>query len=354
MGHVGLHALGHLGHEHVLEGALGGLGALGGELLLDVGLQLLQGVELGHVLGELIVQGGDFLDLDLVDLDVEHHGLAGQLGGVVLGEGDVDVLLLAGLHADELLLEAGDEAAGADLQIEVLALAAIEGHAVVKALEIDVGGVALLDGALHGHETAVAVGHFLQAGVDIGGHDLDLGLGRFQTLILAQLHLGVHGHGTLEHHAVLGAGLQLHLGIAHHVQLLLLHSGLVGIGQDNIDSFLVEHLRAVHLLDDLAGGFAHTEAGYVDLTAHLQIRLVDGGLELLGARLDGQSDAALFQFLAAFHSHFLFPPFRMGVVYMPMSIHLSMITEKNGNFHCFFSYSQIFLGTKSSQSPATR
>ena len=244
---------------------------------------------------------------------MEDHGLAGQLGGIVLGEGDVDVLLLAGLHADELILKARHEAAGADLQIEIFTLTAVEGHAVVEALEVDVGGVALLHGALHGHQTTVAVGHLLQAGVDVGGDHLDLRLGGLQALVLAQLHLGIHGHGALEHHAVLGAGLQLHLGITHHFQLLLLHGRLVGVGQDDIDSLLVEDLSAVHLLDDLAGGLADTEAGYVDLTAHLQIRLIDGGLELLGARLDGQSNSAFLQFLTAFHSHLFIPPFRIGL-----------------------------------------
>mgnify|MGYP007003604533 CR=1 FL=1 len=42
-----------------------------------------------------------------------------------------------------LILKAGDKAAGADLQIEVFALAAVESHAVVEALEVDGGGVAL-------------------------------------------------------------------------------------------------------------------------------------------------------------------------------------------------------------------
>ena len=79
-----------------------------------------------------------------------------RLRGVVLGEGDVDILLLAGLHADQLVLETGDKATGADLKIKVLALAAIERLAVVKALKIDIRGVALLHGAVHGDQTAVA------------------------------------------------------------------------------------------------------------------------------------------------------------------------------------------------------
>ena len=114
-------------------------------------------------------------------------GLPASSAGVVLGEGDVDVLLLAGLHADDLILEAGDKAAGAELEVEVLTLAALEGNAVVEALKVDVGGVALLGGAVHAHETAVAVGHLLQAGVDVGGHDLDLGLGGLKALVLARV-----------------------------------------------------------------------------------------------------------------------------------------------------------------------
>ena len=306
VGDVGLDALGHLGHQHILKGVLGGGGALVGHLLLDVGLQLLQRVELGHVLGELVVDGGQLLDLDLVDLDVEHHGLAGQLGGVVLGEGDVDVLLLAGLHADELILEAGNEAAGADLQIKSLALAAVEGHALVKALEVDVGGVALLDSALHDHQTAVAVGHFLQAGVHVGGHDLDLSLHGLEPLVLAQLNLGIHSDGALEGRAFLAHALDLHLGITNDLQLLLVHGALVSVGQNGVDGFLIKDLGAVHALDHLAGSLAGTEAGNIHLAAHLQIRLVDGGLELLGAHLDGQSDSALLQFFAAFDSHCCF------------------------------------------------
>ena len=45
-------------------------------------------------------------------------------------------------NAHDLLLEAGDKGTGAQLQAVVLALAALEGHAVVKALKVDDGGVA--------------------------------------------------------------------------------------------------------------------------------------------------------------------------------------------------------------------
>ena len=237
---------------------------------------------------------------------MEHNGLAGQLGRIVLGEGDINILLLAGLHADQLILEAGDKAAGTDLQIKGIALAALESNAVVKALKVDVGGVALLDGALHCHQTAVAVSHLLETGVHVGGHDLHLSLNGLQALVLAQFHLGIHGDSALKHGAFLADALDLHLGIANDLQLLLVHGALVSVGQNGVDGFLIKDLGAVHALDHLAGRLAGTEAGNVHLTAHLQIRLVDGGLELLGAHLDGQSDSALFQFFAAFDSHCCF------------------------------------------------
>ena len=86
------------------------------ELVGQILLEGVQGLELGDVLGKLVVHLGADGVLDLLDLDLKDHVLAGQLGHIVLGEGDVQVLLLAGLHAHHLLLEAGDEGAGAQFQ----------------------------------------------------------------------------------------------------------------------------------------------------------------------------------------------------------------------------------------------
>ena len=54
--------------------------------------------------------------------------LAGEMRGlVVFGEGDGDLLLVAGLGADQLVLEAGDEFLRAEHQRLVRAGAAVEG-----------------------------------------------------------------------------------------------------------------------------------------------------------------------------------------------------------------------------------
>ena len=65
-------------------------------------------------------------------------GSAGEvLGAVVVGERHVDRALLARARADELLLEARDQAAAAELDELVVALAALERLAVDRALVVD-------------------------------------------------------------------------------------------------------------------------------------------------------------------------------------------------------------------------
>ena len=239
-----------------------------------------------------------------MDLDLEHHGGAGQiLGVIVLGEGDVHVLLVAGLGANQLILKAGDKGAGAQLQAVALGLAAVKGNAVLEALEVDDHGVAVLSLTLHGHHTAGAVDVGLELVVDVLVGDLDLFLLSGETLVLAQLHLRTDSDGGLKGQAVL-AGLQnLHVGPGHHVQLLLLHGIGIGLGIELVDGIFIEHAGAEHTLDDLPGSLALPEAGHVDLVALLQISLLDRGLKLLAADLDDQLHGALFLLLDAFDIH---------------------------------------------------
>ena len=142
---------------------------VGLDALADGVLQLVQGVVLADVLGEIVIQFGQLLVLDLVQLDLEGGILASQLLSLVLlGELDVDVKLLAGSVANDLLLEAGDEGTAAQHQRVVLSLAAVESNAIDKALEVDIHSVTVLGSALTGQQTAVAVLHALDLGVNIG------------------------------------------------------------------------------------------------------------------------------------------------------------------------------------------
>ncbi len=130
---------------------------------------------------------------------VEDRVLAGQLLGlVVLGEGDLDLALVAGAGAGELLLEALDQLAAAELEQVVAGLAALEGLAVEQALEVDQQHVAVGGGALDRLELGEAVADPLDLAVDDLVGRLGLGLADLEALVLAQLGLRPHADLELE------------------------------------------------------------------------------------------------------------------------------------------------------------
>ena len=252
------------------------------DLGLDVGAVLGEGVELGDVLGEVVIQLGQLDVGDGLQGDLEGSGLTGQLSGVVLlGEGDVHVELLTDLVADDLILEAGDEGAGAQLQVVVLALAALESDAVDEALEVDLGGVAVLGGSL--------IGDLGLAGVALADDldlvvDLDLGcgldhLGGLDALVALDLHGGLHGNGSGEGDAVVVDVGDIEFGAAHGLHTGLGQSGLIGLGKHLVSGILPENALTVHTLDDGAGSLTLTEAGDVDLAHLLTVYLAYGLVE---------------------------------------------------------------------------
>ena len=119
--------------ELALDRAL--LGLL--DALLDLRAQLVEGVVPACLDREVVVELGQPLLLDLLDVDGEDGVLAGQvLGLVVVGEGDLDLALLAGRDAAQLLLEARDQPAGAELGDVTARVAARELLAVDPADEV--------------------------------------------------------------------------------------------------------------------------------------------------------------------------------------------------------------------------
>ena len=268
---------------------------------------------------------------------MEDDLLAGEILVIILGEGNVEVLLVAGLHADDLILKAGNEAAGAELELIVLALAALERLAVVEALEVDHGNVALLGLAVHGNEAGVALSHLVQALLHIVSADLDLLLLGGQALVLTELDLGIHSDGRLEGEAVL-VDLVVHdlnFGIADDIESALADSLRICLGQSDVNGIAVEHARAVELFDHLAGGLAGAEAGNAELVAGLGISLGDGGFKLLRADLDGHRDSALFQLFNIFDSHDFFF-LRIDIISMTMMLLQSgIIPYVSLDFHPF-------------------
>src|SRR6478609_6395548 len=138
--------------QHRVAGG-GGLleAAAAAEPLPHVLGQLLDGVELGGQLGELVVELGELLLLDLADGDRDVDALADQVTTHELGGED---LLVAGGQADQRLVETVDHAAATDAVGHAGHLGALDDLAVLGRLEV------------HDHE------------VTVGGRALDVDQGR--------------------------------------------------------------------------------------------------------------------------------------------------------------------------------
>ena len=290
---------GHVGGRGVDQPV--GKGVDGDGLLAVVqalGDGLLHGLEIVVVvvLGEIVVHGGQLLILDLVALDMEHHVLAGQvLGVIVLGEGQLQIPLLAGADADKLFLESGDEAAGAQHQVVALGRAAVKGDAVLGAGIVDVHGIAVLGGTVHADHAGVLLAQALDLAVDLLiGHVGGI-LFRFQALVLAQSRLGPHVGAEGQKSPLLvgdlGGG---HRGTPHDAQLLLLYGEHESRAGGILDRVFIKHVLAVEALYDHAGRLALAEAGHLDAAAVLAVGGGDVLFKLRAGELDLEGHGIVF------------------------------------------------------------
>ena len=158
----------------------------------DVLAQLVDRVE-ARLLGERVVDLGQLLRLDLLDGDGELGVLPGEvLGAVVLRERHLDRDVVIGVRALELVLEARDEPAGAELDELVATFATLERHAVDRADVVDGQEVAVLGRALDGVEPGEAIAQRVDLSVDrlVGG--LRLRAADLEVAVRAELRLGAH------------------------------------------------------------------------------------------------------------------------------------------------------------------
>ena len=213
--------------------------------------------------------------------------------------------------ADDLILEAGDEAAAAQSQAVVLCLAALECDAVHKALEVDVNDVAILSSTLAGQLTGVALLHTLQLGLDsLVRNSMDRLLDS-QTVVSADLHLGLDcdldGQGSA---LSLAGGIDGDLRTAHRLDTGSLDSLFVSCGEQLIDSVIGKDISAVHLLDQSLGSLALAEALNRVLLALLLEDIGNRSLE--GLSVDGELQLchALLELFALDEIHFVYPPLK--------------------------------------------
>ena len=279
-------------HRALHHGA-GGPGIFGFQAFLDLAAQGVQafGAEL---LGQIVVQlrlGGG---LHVLDLALEHGGFAGQvLGAVFLGESDLDVLLVTRLAADQLLLEAGDEAVRAQREGIILGRTAFESLAIDLAEEIDHDLVALFRRAVLGLEILCRLGQTVQRFLHVGlgrGHDHLLQRDRLEIDLgdLGQLFIGHRDDDIVALFPVLVD----HLDLGLHRRAV---AGFLKVALHRaIDAFLhrlADEARAELFLEQRHRHLALAKALHLDFGLRLGQFLIDLGGQLVAG--DGDLVAAL-------------------------------------------------------------
>ena len=254
--------------------------------VLPVGLER---VKLADVRGEIVIQLRLLGHLYTVNLHMEHGILSLELFRVILvGEADVQVLLLTQLHPDHLLFKAGDELVASDGQRLACGGAAGERNAVHGTGIVQVHGVAFLHGTVfHVDRAAGFVAVFLNAGIDhLVRQFLEIGF-HGQALVIAKGDVRADKHFQMELQVLPRTDLiQVDLGLVHGLQVIFLDGRTVSIRKQNLKSIIIEDALAVKRFDHLAGSLAPAEAGNVDPLAQLQESLMQRFGELL--RGDGE------------------------------------------------------------------
>ena len=135
--------------------------------LADLLAQLCEGVEPDR-LGERIVDRCRQALPHLLYLDLEYRVLAGQIGGAVIGrECHPDSAVLARFGAEQLVLKARDEPSRAELDRNVLALAAGKLDVTELAVKVDGNYVAVFRRPLDRFRFALCFGDPLDSTVDV-------------------------------------------------------------------------------------------------------------------------------------------------------------------------------------------
>ena len=212
---------------------------------------------------------------------------------------------------NDLVLEARDKAAAAQGQGVVLSLAALKSDTIHKALEIDIGDIAILSSALTGQLTGIALLHTLQLCIHGGLVHSVNGLLHGQAGVCADLHLRLHGDLNGQGDTLgLAGSVHRNLRTAHRLHAGFLHSLLKSSREQLVDGVIGKNIGTVHLLDQRTGGLALAEAGHSVLLAlfleyssdsRLKSLCVDGKLQLCHAFLE---------LLTLDEIHFNFPPLK--------------------------------------------
>ena len=201
-------------------------------------------------------------------------GLPGQLRlGIVVGERDVELGRPADLEAEQVGLEARDEALLPEDQRHPLGGAALERLTVTRPDERDHRVVAVAcAAAFDGGQGRVLVAQLVDDLVDpvvVDGLDLRP---EVEVLVVAELDLGRHLDGRLEDERLALLGLDdFDVGVGQRQEFLLDQRLAIGVLDEVLDGLVEDGARAEVSLEDRARRLARAEAG------HARPRATGGG-----------------------------------------------------------------------------
>ena len=245
--------------------------------------------KVAHRPGELVILGRRDLLAELPEIDREVGGLAGQGRlGILLREGDVELDRVAHGRADDVILEARDEALLTEDERHPLGRAALERDTVTGPDEADHGVIALPGGAiLDRPERGVLVTQLVDDGLDLGivGR-LDL-RGEREVAVVAELDLRRDLHGGREPEGLALLRLDdIDRGLRQRHQPLLADRLAIGLVDEDLDGLVEDRLRAEDALEHEPGRLARAEARDLRPSSQPANGFVHGTAKPLGRQLE--------------------------------------------------------------------
>ena len=220
------------------------------------------------------------------DVD-RHRGAAKLLLTVVLGQRRLEGPRLPRSEPDDAVDDCRDHLLAIQLQIPLLAVAAGEHLVAAPHHQRAADDVTCLGGAVDVGELGVAPPRLLDRLVDALVGDLG-GLHRHpQRQVVAKVDLRLDGDrgGELQRLVALELA-EIELRVADRLHSGLIDGAPVQIGDEVIDGLVADGLPADRTLDHRGRRLAGAEPGNADAPRQTAQRRLDGGLDLVGGRLD--------------------------------------------------------------------
>ena len=244
----------------------------------DVRFVCVKGVEFGHVFCKVVVEFGQFFDLNGVERYFENRFFSGKVFGIFFGEGNGDVFRFALLHAYDAFFKTGDKGFAAEFQIVIFACAAVEFNAADRAFEIDIADVAFFGFSVffdfNDASRFVLCEQEFRLNLIVG--NFKFFFCDFHALVFTEFDFGLDGDGNREFNRFVACFQNVRFGTADRLDRRFFFKGFFKVlGKNDVESVVQENVFAEFCFQHLAGHFAGTEAFKFIMTFVLVISFLD-------------------------------------------------------------------------------